>query len=193
MRIFHTARLPLAAAMMSAIGFVAWQAGAEHGQGQDDHERGDKGHHERRGGEHRDGGAEHGHREGHRMWNHDGGANDDDEDDAGSVNITRTPEQEARHAQMVSREREKLKEWSHKRKRHLTMVERQAMGTHWRHVIRLERIREIAEQEKDTTTLKKVDELLDRENKKFDTRLVKLASEEVGEKSGSSTSDGGAR
>ena len=193
MRIFHRVRLPLVVAAVSATGLVGWQAIADHGPGHDEH--GEKGHHERHAGEHRDGGMAHGRHEGHHMWSHDGGADDEGEDDtdAGTVHVTRTPEQEARHARMVSHERDKLRDWTRTRKRHLTLVERQAMGTHWRHVIRLQRIREIAEQEKDTATVKKVDELLERENKKFDERLGKFATEEASPKSGSSTSDGGAR
>jgi len=190
MRIFHGVRLPLVMALVSAAGFVGWQATADRGPGHEEH--GEKGPHERHEGDHRDGGMGHGHQDGHRMWAHDNDEDDDDAD-AGPVHIARTPEQAARHAQMVAREREKMGDWAHKRKRHLTLVERQAMGMHWRHVIRLQRIREIAEQEKDTATVKKCDELLERENKKFDARLAKLASEEVSAKSGSSTSDGGAR
>jgi len=189
MRIFQRVRLPLVVATVSAACFVGWQAIADRGPGHEEH--GEKGHHERHDAEHRDGGMGHGHHDGHRMGGHDNDEDDDDAD-AGPVHITRSPEQAARHAQMVARERDKLRDWTHKRRRHLTLAERQAMGMHWRHVIRLERIREIAEQEKDTATVKKCDELLERENKKFDARLAKLASEEVGAKSGS-TSDGGAR
>jgi hypothetical protein len=63
------------------------------------------------------------------------------------------------------------------------MKERQAMGTHWRHVMRLLRIRELAEANKDAASVQKVDTLLERESKKFGAHLDELGD----------ASDGGAR
>ena len=52
--------------------------------------------------------------------------------------------------------------------------QRQEIGLHWRHVMRLLRIRELAEQDKNDAAVKKVDALLTRAETKFTEKMTKL-------------------
>ena len=108
----------------------------------------------------------------------------DEAEDAGPpIAITRTPEQTELREHVIKAERERLHDFAHAKHRHLTMQERQAMGMHWRHVMRLLRIRELADAAKDTASVQKVDALLERETKKFAAHLGALGE----------AMDGGAR
>ncbi len=125
---------------------------------------------------------------GREDWHRDGGRHDedsDDDDDRGEApaplsNLNRTQPQAEFHDKLVAVERRRLGEYALRVHRKLTFGERRAMGVHWRHVMRLERIRELAETAKDTATIAKVDALLAREEKRVTDRLAETETAEGG-------------
>ncbi len=113
-----------------------------------------------------DGGGQHGH-------GHDDADDDDGDDDAGTaIDPQRTPAQVEFRQKLLEREHALVKELTNHPGRSVTRVDRQQIGVHWRHVMRLLRIRELAERAKDAAAMKRVDELIEREDKKFRARLL---------------------
>ena len=103
------------------------------------------------------------------------------DDDGGAPVVNRTPAQTERRDRLVVRERDLVRQWVHRDGKRISPRERQAIGLHWRHVMRLSRIREFAEQDHDTALLSRIDALLDRADKTFTARM------------NAPSSDGGAR
>ena len=107
----------------------------------------------------------------------DGGRHDEeseDEDDNDAVpmpDIHRTPAATDFRDKLVAHERQQMSEFAHKIHRKFTQDERHEMAAHWRRVMRLERIRQLAAEEKDQAIVGRVDALLDREKQKFAARL----------------------
>jgi hypothetical protein len=60
-----------------------------------------------------------------------------------------------------------MRELGHRQGPKIALEDRREMGVHWRHVMRLMRIRELAENDGDKAIVAKVDALLEREDKKF--------------------------
>ena len=103
---------------------------------------------------------------------------DDDDDDAGAMpKITRTPAQDMVRRELVRQRREAIEAAVKKNGKPLTQAQRQAIGMHWRHIMRLLRIREIAEDAKDSATMTRVDGLIARATKHFDDKFSKLTSD----------------
>jgi hypothetical protein len=96
---------------------------------------------------------------------------DDDDGGAPAVDVKRSAAQAQFRDQRVAKEQREMTEFARRVHRKLTMQERQAMGVHWRHVMRLIRIRELAEEDKDSASMAKVDALLEREGAKFSAKL----------------------
>jgi hypothetical protein len=71
-----------------------------------------------------------------------------------------TSEQTDFRGKLVSREHDAVGAFARRNGKHISMEDRQAIGVHWRHVMRLLRIREIAQAQKDTATVAKCDDLL---------------------------------
>ena len=136
------------------------EGGVEGPDDDDEHgergEHGDHGDHDR---DDRDGSAKH------------AAASDDDDtadDDGGApVVVDRTPAQKERRDQLVAKEHELVLRLAHAHGRRISLRDRQAIGLHWRHVMRLSRIRELAEQDHDTALLARIDALLEKADKKF--------------------------
>jgi hypothetical protein len=55
-----------------------------------------------------------------------------------------------------------------------TQAQRQEIGLHWRHIMRLLRIRELAEKDKADAIVKRVDALLARAQAKFTAKMAKI-------------------
>ncbi len=109
-----------------------------------------------------------------------GAADEEDtsEEDGGApVVVERTPVQKERRDQLVAKEHELVREVAHANGKRMSQRERQAIGVHWRHVMRLSRIRELAEQDHDTALLPRIDALLDKADKTFVARLKALAAD----------------
>ena len=145
-------------------------AGSPHGHG-GEHAGGNEHGNEHGNGSGAGNGSGSGHGRGH------GEDSDDDDDAAAAPAIARTPAQAAKRQAIVSERRAAIETAVHKNGKTLTPAERQAIGVHWRHVMRLLRIREIAEEAKDTATVTRVDALLDRASKHFEAKIAKLNDE----------------
>lgn len=97
---------------------------------------------------------------------------DDSDDDGGApVVVDRTAAQTAHRDQVVAKEKALVEGAIHASGQRLTARERQEIGMHWRHVMRLLRIRDLAEDDKDTATVTRVDAVLDRAEKSFAKRM----------------------
>ena len=129
--------------------------------------------------DHRDG--PHGDRSG--QANHDGAAvtddDDDDEDsgtraDAGKARPRRTPEQIGFRRQVWGRSEKALEAIVHKGNHRITTEEHEVIRRHDRHVMRLLRIRELAQEDKADAVVKRVDAALERVEKSTETKLGKL-------------------
>jgi hypothetical protein len=71
-----------------------------------------------------------------------------------------TPEQTDFRGKLVSREHDAVDAFARRNGKHISTEDRQTIRAHWRHVMRLLRIREVAQAEKDTATIAKCDDLL---------------------------------
>ena len=89
---------------------------------------------------------------------------DDGADDDGGVPVVpRTAAQAEHRDALVAKEREMVRGAAHHGgKKKISQRERQAIGMHWRYVMRLSRIRELAEQDHDTAVVAHVDALNER-------------------------------
>jgi hypothetical protein len=139
----------LALALLPA---TTW-ADPDHGH---DHDRGDHGDNDH--GDHGDKGDK-----GDKDDHGDDDADDrDDAPDAAPVPppLGLTPEQTDFRGKLVSREHDAVGVFARRHGMHISPADLQAIRAHWRHVMRLLRIREIAQAQKDTATVAKCDELL---------------------------------
>jgi hypothetical protein len=108
----------------------------------------------------------------------EGEADDQDEGDTQPALVTnRTPEQTAMRQAIVDKRTKAIGDIVHAGGKPVTASERQAIGLHWRHVMRLLRIRELAEADGDKAILTRVDAVLARESTKFDAKLTRLHDE----------------
>jgi hypothetical protein len=98
---------------------------------------------------------------------------DDDDDDGGAPAkpITRTPEQSEYREKVLAKEHALVKELAHKHGRRIAMEDRSRIGMHWRHVMRLLRIRELAQEDKDAAVVAKCDDLIDRADRRLREQL----------------------
>jgi hypothetical protein len=110
----------------------------------------------------------------------DGADDQDDEPGQPPLQATRTPEQTAIRQAIVDKRMKSIGDIVHAGGRPITQGERQAIGLHWRHVMRLLRIRELADADGDKAILARVDAVLARESTKFDAKLTHLHNEPAG-------------
>lgn len=76
-----------------------------------------------------------------------------------------TPAQVTFRQKLVNTERDVVSKFGYRGGGHVAQEDRVVIGEHWRHVMRLLRIRELAEQAKDTATVAKCDDLLAKADK----------------------------
>jgi hypothetical protein len=130
----------------------------EHGDKDREHDRGDAGKHH----------DDDEHDKGDRKGEHEDDDDRDEDADAGPpVDFHRTEAQTKRRDEIVARERDVLRDIGHRNGPKISHEDRSEMGVHWRHVMRLLRIRELAENDGQKDIVAKCDALLDREDKKF--------------------------
>ena len=129
--------------------------------------------------DHREG--PHGDRGGQGNHEGAGGAEDDDDDedsgthaDAGKARARRTPEQMGFRREVWGRSEKALEAIVHKGNKRITTEEREVIHSHDRHVMRLLRIRELAQEDKADAVVKRVDAALERIEKRTQTKLEKL-------------------
>lgn len=181
MRVHLISVFVVSAALATGAAYADGKSGgAAHSDDKVQDKRGDNGH----GGGHGDGtGRGHGDSDGH--GDAGGGRHLDDEDettgdgDGGApvADPQRTAAQAEFRQKLVEREHALIKELASHPGKKVSMGERQLIGVHWRHVMRLLRIRELADRAKDAAALKRVDALL----AKADARLrTKIANVEAG-------------
>ncbi len=96
--------------------------------------------------------------------------------DAG-VAIKRTPEQEAFRKDLLDKKHKLVADIVHANGKRATKAEHNTVRRYWRHVTRLLRIRELAQDAKDDATVKKVDALLERAEANFTVKLKKQSEE----------------
>ncbi len=89
--------------------------------------------------------------------------------DAGSSD--ETADQHARRKAYVDKTAAKMHELVHAGGKHVTESEREAIRKHWRHAMRLWRIRNLAETDGDKTSVARVDALLDTVDKHLFAKL----------------------
>jgi hypothetical protein len=112
----------------------------------------------------------------HRGHHGDSDSDDDDEDEKGgnaAPEIPRTPEQTDYRNKLLDKEHEIVRDAAKAHGRHIAMEDREQIGMHWRHVMRLLRIRELAQEDKDAALVAKCDELLEKADKRFRDRMAK--------------------
>lgn len=76
-----------------------------------------------------------------------------------------TPTQTDFRQKLVGREHDAVDKFAHRNGKHISQEDRVLIGEHYRHVMRLLRIRELAEQAKDTASVAKCDDLLAKADK----------------------------
>jgi hypothetical protein len=86
-----------------------------------------------------------------------------------------TPEQAEFRDKLVGQQRLFVRDMVRAAGKHISAEERQDIEHHWRRVMRLLRIRELAEQENDAAVVRRADELRDREDEKFVTLMQRGA------------------
>jgi hypothetical protein len=96
--------------------------------------------------------------------------------DAGAA-VKRTPEQNAFRQALLDKKHKLVSEIVHRNGKHTTKAEHNAVRTYWRHVTRLLRVRELAQEAKDDASVKRVDALLAKAEKNITTKLEKMNAE----------------
>jgi hypothetical protein len=122
---------------------------------------------------------EHGHGDGGAAMarHHPKGSPDEDEgkQDAGpGVLLNLTPEQTEFRDKLLGQQRLFVRDMVRSGGGSISLERRQAIELHWRHVMRLLRVRELAEQDHDALVVSRVDELRDREDEKFVTFMQQM-------------------
>lgn len=93
---------------------------------------------------------------------------DDDKADGGAApTLNLTPEQSEFREKLVGQQRFFVRDMVRGHGKHISSEQRQAIERHWHRVMRLLRIRELAEQNDDASVVQHADELRDREDERF--------------------------